>query len=201
MWLTELLEDLQVSILSFLNHLLLPDLVLLHLQPMQELVRLGKHLWDEGVVIEFFDLPYFSLHLEYLCSSLVNVWKEVLVFQIHTIVFSIIILRRVISWRLGQAFLKIGIVRILQFLDYLLDWIHKQYPLVNRHPILLVPVLVLSLLVFVRPLFTAFCGRHLLIFIKISIFVLIDYYLILRALTLIIILALVLYKIRIFLLL
>lgn len=111
--LTHLLHDFQVSILCFLNHLLLPDLVLLHLQSVQELVRLGEHLRDERIVVELLDLPDLSLHLEVLCASLVDVRKEILVFQIHSIVLSVVIFAWVVGGWSWHVVLEIGVVHIL----------------------------------------------------------------------------------------
>ena len=105
MRLADLLEYLQISILSFLNHLLLSDLVLLHLQAMQELVWLSEHLWDEGIVVELLDLPYLSFHLEVLGTGLVDVRKEILIFEIHSIVFSIIVFGWVVGGRFGHVML------------------------------------------------------------------------------------------------
>jgi len=87
-------------------------------------VWLGEHLWDEGIVVELLDLPYLSFHLEVLGTGLVDVRKKVLVFEIHSIVFSIVVLGWVVGRRFGHVMLKVGVVQVLQVLDDLLDWVH-----------------------------------------------------------------------------
>ena len=85
---------------------------------------LGKHLGDEGVVVEFLDLPDFSLHIEVLVASLIDVRKEVLIFEVHSIIFSIIVSVWVVGGRFRHVMVQVGVIHVLQVLYNAVDGIY-----------------------------------------------------------------------------
>ena len=74
-----MLPEDQRLLLGFQHKLLLLLLELLLPKPMQELVRLGHDLRDQGIVVEVLDVHYLSIHFEVFVCCLVNVCYQILI--------------------------------------------------------------------------------------------------------------------------
>ena len=70
---------------------------------MQEFVRLSQNLRNKSVLVKIFDIEDFPAHLIALMSGLIDVRNEVLVLEIDSPEFSVVVLVLVKLWRTSSA--------------------------------------------------------------------------------------------------
>ena len=70
---------------------------------MQEFVGLSQNLRDESVLVKIFDIEDFPAHLIALMSGLIDVRNEILVLEVDSPEFSVVVLVLVKLWRPSSA--------------------------------------------------------------------------------------------------
>ena len=77
--------------------------MLLLSQSVQEFVWLSQNLRHQSVLIKIFDIENFPAHFIALVSGLVNVCHQVLVLDVNSPKFSVIVLVLIKLWRSSSA--------------------------------------------------------------------------------------------------